>query len=444
MKKVIFVLLSLVLFQLGAVGQYEYTTKFLPEAGLVWQYQMNDSGNPERNTDLYITLPERGECDTIVSYHSPLTGEIETRQCKKLIVRTYSTSGEDTFRRAAYEEDGKIYLHSPETMEFSVVMDFSLQEGDHTTIDNAEYEVSRVDFVYQYEPLKRVKLAAEESNISWVWRVGMDKFDIPSGNRLPEGTYMLERVIPWVLPTSDYELYNSEIFTMPTFNPGNSYYAIDKFWLYSNTAPDDPENPYYYGKLVTGDCEACHVPCRSLAPTNADGDITGDTFEYVCEYDGETYVYEPTSGQFCSLLNFNYDVGKKVSDDRYADIRDIDEIEVDGITRKRFIFTGWDKDSDWKYWVEGIGESNGNVISPMITPSDNLVRTEKVFENGKCVFTYLDFADPGAGTNGVETVAVPENQHKESVIYDLGGSRIASPKNGEPFIRNGRVYLKHD
>lgn len=440
MKKLLLSLLAIIAVcsTASALGVYS-GTNFFPYS-FYWDYKLENSDDSGKDIVLEIATPEtEAECDTVVEFISPINGNLETRNCTKLI---FLVNSDEMFRIAAYEENGRIYVHSPETKEFTLYMDFSVSEGESVNLDGKDVTVETVDFIYDRALLKRVKLSGNETSSTWVWNFGPEKIVVPEGSKLPAGEYHFVSSAGGIPSTSgDNYYWTSDIFTMPTFNPENEYYSIGKFWKYSATSINGSGTTSYFGKVVEGDLDKCHVPCRKLTRTNADGTELSDSFEYVCDNGGITYVYDDASEQFIELLNFNIGVLHEAQyDNTDSKVIKIDEIEVQNVIRKRFTFQGYDKDSIWKYWVEGIGESDGNVIPTGMIATDEIIRTEQVFENGKCVFEYCDFANPNVGVYGI---GVDENNQTSGNgrIYNLKGQSVDRIIIGEPFIRDGKVYI---
>ena len=172
-----------------------------------------------------------------------------------------------------------------------------------------------------------------------------------------------------------------------------------------------------------------------------------------CQQPNELYrdtcyvVYENDYGQvfkvdgkhlFC-VLRFDYLLNQHVTDfmdfpDNFDPIlKEIDNITINGITRKRYYFNG-------KYQVEGIGTDfyeDGYVDddkSYIITR----ITLESVYENGECIFTKEDFMAP---PSAIESVTAETVRHADDTIYDLMGRRVDKPQPGTIYIRNGQKFI---
>ena len=218
------------------------------------------------------------------------------------------------------------------------------------------------------------------------------------------------------------------------------------------------------------------------AGASAGGDSVKITTIYKIEGDtiinGIAYKKMLANGKFCCGMRQD---GQKVYKDSYEDKKDVlfydfglevgdeyrpcdvepddvwnsfvviktDTIEVGGIPYKRLGFINayrYYEDPEncgslSNVWVEGIGHSE-DILSPskffMFTGGDYEMR--KCFDNGKCIFTYLDFWRES--TNGIATPTQEKTESKDAPVYDLAGRRVEGKAlHRGIYIRNGKKFV---
>lgn len=338
-----------------------------------------------------------------------------------------------------YEDQSILYAYSDKTTSFHKVADFSVQEDGVASVSGLDYQVTRKDYIYPEDILRmRMLLSNGEDEICQVYGVGSSFFYAPADSWNNPGRYeFISCEIPGL------QILHSSVFDEPIFIPENTYYTIGKEWTkfsYDPWMPDEMNNTSKY--IVKGDMEYEHIPCRNIEILNSDNILVNSVPG--CDSKGKVYRYD---GEVCRLrlaLDFNLKIGDVASPfDVLSEVIDIDEITVNDIQYKRIIFKGVDQkysngdDSIWRYWVEGIGESNGNIMYPQPMPSFWQERTDECMINGVPIFTYADFSIQSSikGLSDLE----PDSDYR--ITYDVMGRQIKETVPGSIYIRGGKKFV---
>lgn len=346
--------------------------------------------------------------------------------CKKVTVY----NGENVvMNTGAYEIVNTIYLYAETSGRFEKVADFSLTENANVDLAGSAYTVDYVDFVFDGSQIrKRDKyVSADENAEIWVYGIGFDKFYLDEAVWGIGGLLQFES-----LKDADGTEYVATLFNENTFEPTNEFYTLGKQWTYFYSEGfDENRTEYTVKKIVTGDVEYCHMPCRTLT---TEGDPSGTP---VCDYNGMVFELGDW-GRFVKTLDFNLEVGDFALEGiEMSEVTEIDEIYVNAFSRKRIKFKGLTEESKWKCWVEGIGANSNNYMYEFEQPTTRLeIRMEECSVNGECVFTYPDFFVSSGIADRFDTRPAHDGQR-----YDLFGRQIEAPVQGQLYIESGHLHL---
>lgn len=215
--------------------------------------------------------------------------------------------------------------------------------------------------------------------------------------------------------------------------------------------PSDP--PLYYTISVGEEVMEYGKLCRRMY-VKYDGPARDYTFLAYEDENGRVYDVDK-SGTFILKLDFSLRTGDEFyRTDEYGEIESIDlykiaqedTISVRGRQYRRLLLGYADpilSGISLGYWVEGIGTEEVFITFPTAVPLNyngslyvggNLIAC---YENGECIFEYDDFNSPSV--TGVADVK-SEHAAKSSAIYNLNGQRVAHPRKGEVYIKNGEKW----
>lgn len=355
----------------------------------------------------------------------------ETVSCKQLSI---TEEGKEPRYVGVFEMLNKIYAYSEKLGRFEIVADYSVSEGRNASISGSEWTADRVDYIEEADLLHlRTILSHDGNSLTQVYGIGSDKFIADS--EIWENPGYLEFVS---CELTDGTEVTADVFALPTFQPTNEYYSIGKEWIIENYNIYDENEHSYSTKRVTADIEFAHMPCRRVSLISPDTD-TERSYYIGCDYNGYVYKYDNECQRLRLALNFNLEVGDlAIANDEMSEVTLIDTVEVNGKEFKRFKFKGADNDSDfWRYWVDGVGASDGNILFDEPRPIGMLEKMDKCLINGECIFTYEDFSKQ----SGVETIGSVANSQQSGQMFDLSGRRINKASKGEIFITNGHKHI---
>lgn len=387
-----------------------------------------------------VEVRARVEGDTAISTYMDYYGDIVqiVQPCKKIIV-THANDPQTEKRYAAYEWDAEVYVHSEKVNDFVQMLGFCRKENVKFLFCGEKWNAEHVDYTAPHgEPLKRCvcrSMVAEKSYVS-LYKAGADRVWL-SGSKWTEGG-MLE-LAEYHAP--DGTLYSPADFEAPLFVPDNAMYPEGKEWVYASRYHETHGNPDRLVHMRVEDDETLdHVACKR-AVYSLDGGEAGHA-SAVCSHDGVMY-----ERGYMGLLNPRFDFNIVAGDLAKAGLADsrvtgIDISERDGVKRRRINFAGESNtDSEWKYWVEGIGGNAGNDMLPwsemedfpeIYMPGTFSVCNEMGFE------TY-SLADFSAGRSDVGEMFAHAGAN-EGNIYTLDGLK-AHLAPGRLVVCGGRKLL---
>lgn len=390
-------------------------------------------------SDYAVTAKVLG--DTVISYYMDYYGEIvRVDQPCKIIQVISDKSGVSEKRYAVYEWDAEIYVYSDKAKEFVQLLTFNKKENVKILYCGEKWQVGTVDYIYQADRLmKRCRTNALNSDKSsdWVYRIGASRLWL-SENKW-ENPCCLE-MVSYREPKGG-EMLTADVFDSDTFVPDNSCYPDGREWVYNSAYYENRgQQDILVHQRVEGPEEFEHIMCKKVSYRLEDRD--SEETGLVCSHDGIMYE-RGYMGMLMPRFDFRLEVGERalpnVPD---SEVVAVDDIEVKGYIRRRLTFKGLTNDSQWKYWVQGIGANSGNDMLPREEMEDlseiyypgSFVRCE---ENGKIVFSAEDFQTPPAGVRSVNV----NDEDESELVYQLNGTRVSTLRPGAIMIKSGRKYL---
>ncbi len=204
------------------------------------------------------------------------------------------------------------------------------------------------------------------------------------------------------------------------------------------------------GKNCVRTLLAYNMPCfvrdytlpGGLRVNIVNGLATAHYFEQIfCEEDGKIYMYSPETKSFLIIMDFNLEPGEQLErtdTSGFTSTQTViqkDEIEVEGIKRRRITFLGDDA------WVEGIGtewRTLGDYVYSGVV-SGFPFRMVACYEKGECVFTVDDFKAPALSSlREVESATAGKS---DSPLFDLNGRQVMKAQKGQIYIQNHKKLI---
>lgn len=185
--------------------------------------------------------------------------------------------------------------------------------------------------------------------------------------------------------------------------------------------------------VVDGDEEIEHMQCKRISYF-LEGSEVGHTTT-ACSADGIMYE-RGYMNILTPRFNFNVVPGDIINiNDPASEVIGVDYVEVLNNHYKRIIFKGESSDSEWKYWVEGIGGNGTNDGLPyeeMENLSDIYIPGTfvKCIENGEVIFEQNDFC---MGRSSIDSLPADyESNFEERIkIYTLEGVQTKNLAAGQ-------------
>lgn len=334
-------------------------------------------------------------------------------------------------------------IHSDKLKSGLAILAWDCYEGERCYSDwsNRSNTVICADYIYVAgRARKRMTLQDVQSGIKthYVTGVGLDYFETSTEDWSHRRSY---RLIKTEYP--DGTEFLAEDFDSPRIIPENKYYKDGMTIKYDGRTAGSSLNSFVAEFKVVGDTVAFHVPSkkielwtygykeREFAVFDIEGEVYRTGFSYLKSF--KPYVI------------YNLEVGDRVmKDDDSSEVTDIFEIEIDGVMRRVFRFSGIDyygADAFYGYWIEGVGPNWGDGFDAMMF---RFLYLNGLYRDGECLFSYSSLF------NDVGLESLPEEEDKElyneeegeeALIYNLQGVRIERPLSGQPYIRNGRITI---
>ena len=212
------------------------------------------------------------------------------------------------------------------------------------------------------------------------------------------------------------------------FLKGDSWDGVDRYLTVSVCGDTIAQNR---------ECKRVHFQYYTTEMENFN-----DYYTAAYEENGKLYTTVGSDEGFALLLDFSLNKGD-VAGRPYIDIDEdwtpnvfidaVDTIEVRGKVYRRLKLT----DSYFGnpvYWVEGIGANYEGWYTYFPVHNADCTYMLECYDDGELVFTKDDFyTEPVPSGIG----SVKDGQHKSAVTYDLAGRRIAVPKQGGVYIKDG-------
>lgn len=417
--------------------------------GQVWTFLKSSTEVPTgviaREGELppgYAEVEVRVDGTTEVTFKTqdPIMGEgVETQTCYRLVM---TENNVEVGTYAAYEYLNKIYVYSPKTETMVEMLDFNVKKNESVTLSGQSLQVNVIDYIFAADRLrKRITLEQDMEfgpslTIQMIYGLGARCISVTPDEWSDYNTYeFISASIPGEGEAS------LSVFYAQTAVPSNQFYSIGKEWLYSTWNMFEPEEPTrQYIMRVKENIVYADMPCRKVVHCDSDGNENSFGMEIACDIDGQVYVLDELCDRFLLKLNFNLTDGMvALADDEWSTVESVDKINVKGVSRKRITFAGVDSDnSNWKYWVEGIGANSNNYMYAMDDRPGTELRLDECRENGTVVFVYEDFKGSMGGTGSLE---IGESNKNDSFVYGLDGKRIRQPQRGEPYIQGGHIQI---
>lgn len=172
------------------------------------------------------------------------------------------------------------------------------------------------------------------------------------------------------------------------------------------------------------------------------GLATAHYFEQIfCEENGKIYMYSPETKSFLIIMDFNLEPGEqleRIDTSGFTSTQTViqkDEIEVEGIKRRRITFLGDDA------WVEGIGtewRTLGDYVYSGVV-SGFPFRMVACYEKDECVFTVDDFKAPALSS--LREVESATSGKGDSPLFDLNGRQVRKAQKGQIYIQNHKKII---
>lgn len=436
-----FAILFMASFSVSGYRYDDYSEgRFFFSDGQEWIFRRLDSNNVESP----YRIKARVVGDTTISSYMDYYGEVVRvdQPCK--IIRVISDAPDVPERRfAAYEWDAEIYVYSEEARDFVQMLIFNKSENVKFLNSGEKWNTDRVDYVSPHgRLLKRYSCSGVgiDKASKWIYRVGADCLWLNSSKWVDSGSL---RLVSYYDP-KDNVTYYPEDFEVESFTPDNKFYNDGKEWIYHSGYYEQRGNSdVFVHMVVDGDEEIEHMQCKRISYF-LEGSEVGHTTT-ACSADGIMYE-RGYMNILTPRFNFNVVPGDIINiNDPASEVIGVDYVEVLNNHYKRIIFKGESSDSEWKYWVEGIGGNGTNDGLPyeeMENLSDIYIPGTfvKCIENGEVIFEQNDFC---MGRSSIDSLPADyESNFEERIkIYTLEGVQTKNLAPGRIIVRQGNKYL---
>lgn len=406
--------------------------------GQTWHLQrVTGEGDEVTIDNLVVTVDGDDYVEATMDYNGHLYPT--DAFCKRLVV---TENDEVTRTYYAFQQEGQILVKSEKKNEFVPLLDFACKSVNSLKIGSIEYDVVSADYIHPGDLLrKRVSCSENGQEVSYVFGLGAQEWSLTSDYWPADGTYRLVS-----MTTAEGLELTPEVMTMAKAECDNEYWSSGKRWDYLTYYPEDwgLENRHSYYMVagsVTLDEKEGNMDCSALYQTGPEWELptTAINPTPVVSINGQVYEYDKVSQRFLLGMDFNIQQGEEaVKGMDVSEVKEINTLRVGARDFKRIVFDGAETDSEWSYWVEGIGANGRNTLYNYPLPPDgSKVRLEACYDDNGCIFTYADFKAP-SGVNLNITEAV---EQKDTRTYDLHGRQISNPLPGSIIIREGKKSI---
>ena len=477
MKKcMLFIFVSMMLLSTRTWAQIEDYHPFLKE-GKIWvgYFEETVSDVVEGKEESFIQKTEivlRLNGDTIVNggqykKMDKYTTNVEriqmTPEDKKGTRVTIDVNKKPTREPLFWRETGrKVFLYDDRKKEEKLYYDFSLKEGDifdANLVGGTDMTVCRIDTIRANgRYFRRFHLSGSDrgsDDVVWVEGIGHCGFPYCNGESETDDDkhyqFLSCRESGELIFTNND--FNNESLTLTDDSYDNKVMSpmlVDgRTWVYEyhHFEEQDSDSYKYTEELhqvsycLSGDTLIEGTNYRKMMRSYDDGDPV--YYGAYREAYGDVYCIE--KGNTTEELLISFVPEKVVQLAAYDTCKGIvDEINVNGRSFRRHVYTPTSTFESPLYAVEGIGFSVSGLVEGVVLEMVNCICDYQEFsacyEDGECIFTKDDFFLP-YGVDGIEPV-VPVLPKKGGLIYDLQGRRLqGEPKHGV-YIQNGKKVMR--
>lgn len=166
------------------------------------------------------------------------------------------------------------------------------------------------------------------------------------------------------------------------------------------------------------------------------------------EEEGKLYCRIGGNEYFSLLIDMTLGLNETVTDSS-GEIEmkaiEVNTKNVNGTPRKELVMAyssgmGYQPDFVAATWVEGVGSSSDEFITPIPRPLGSWYYRHllECYDNGELIFTNMDFSHPIANLDCVEVA-----EKSDEKLFDLFGRSVTQPRKGSLYVTSGGRKIRY-